>query len=155
LDWDHRLVEECIQLSKAIWDDRNEFLHGKTRKEACEKLRQHVVHRVSHIYQCPSKLHRRYHKVQHIPLQERLQSSTTTLQRWLARIEHQMTMSRQLIKYESSHQLSIKQALLGVNVDIARSRKFPPWPIMFIFEMPSWDLYFLQNPYFRVMLLWC
>jgi hypothetical protein len=50
MDWDKRLVSKAINIYKAIWDDRNTYLHGNSKKEAASKLRQQICDRVILVY---------------------------------------------------------------------------------------------------------
>jgi hypothetical protein len=78
-----------ITLYQAIWAHRNSFLHGNSQRDAQQKLRQRILSTVEDIYNNPPILHRRFSRIKHIPLNERMKPSTTHLQRWLKHIEYQ------------------------------------------------------------------
>ena len=80
LDWDQKLVEASLQLLKEIWSGQNEFLHGRTKQEASDTLRQLTIERVAQIYKFPPKLHKHFPKIHRVTLQERLSRNTTSLQ---------------------------------------------------------------------------
>jgi hypothetical protein len=61
-----------LNINKAIWTDRNTFMHGKTTIEAHQKARQAVLKKVKEIYQQHPKLAKRYPDIKQIPLEERL-----------------------------------------------------------------------------------
>jgi hypothetical protein len=52
-NWDSMLVTKLIGLTKAIWDDRNTFLHGRTASKACLCLCQRVLQQVKQRYKPP------------------------------------------------------------------------------------------------------
>jgi len=39
-DWDIKLVSNAIALYKGIWDDKNSFIHGKSRAESWQNCEQ-------------------------------------------------------------------------------------------------------------------
>ena len=58
--WGEQLVAASLSCLQHIWNDRNQFLHGKTRLESKQKLHERVHATVQQIYRAPPKLHRRY-----------------------------------------------------------------------------------------------
>ena len=48
--WDKRITGLMIMLYKEIWEGRNNFVHGKTMKEARKKAREAVIARVRDTY---------------------------------------------------------------------------------------------------------
>jgi len=55
---DKNFVENSISLFHQIWSDRNSHLHGSSKAEAAQKLRERVLHQVRHVYAHPPKLHK-------------------------------------------------------------------------------------------------
>ncbi len=78
--WGEQLVAASLSCLKHIWDDRNQFLHGKTRLESKHKLRERVHSAVQKIYASPPKLHRQYPSIRAMSLEQRLRHNTTHLQ---------------------------------------------------------------------------
>ncbi len=79
-NWGEQLAPASLSCLKHIWDDRNQFLHGKTRLQSKRKLRERVHFAVGQIYKSPPKLHRRYPSIQAVPLEQRLHHNTAHLQ---------------------------------------------------------------------------
>jgi hypothetical protein len=52
-DCDVQLVSYALELYQGIWEDRNTFLHGKTRLEVKEKLRIRIHQQVRDMYKNP------------------------------------------------------------------------------------------------------
>jgi len=109
-NWGIKMVKNAISLLKQIWDNCNQYLHGTTRSESRLKLRQQIQSLVSQVYASPLRLHHRYPTVCAIPLEQRLQHSTTHLQRWLHRLKHHKRMSWSLLHNELKGQLTLAQA---------------------------------------------
>jgi hypothetical protein len=49
-NWDVALVKNIFTLATAIWKDRNRVIHGNTRKEASELLRERIREQVTKLY---------------------------------------------------------------------------------------------------------
>jgi hypothetical protein len=120
------LAQASIELYHKIWKERNQFIHGSTHQEAKAKLREPVIAQVHSIYKHPPKLHKRFPHVSSVPLHDRIKCSRLNLQRWLSRIDHQMSVSRFLLTSRPSGQLSLRAAYQRGNVDLPPVTKFPP-----------------------------
>lgn len=87
-----------VQLSIMWYPSWKEYgleeFHGGSWKESKQKLRERVQEKVWQIYSSHHNLHRRYPDIHSVPLVMRLQQNTTSLQRWLHRIEHQSRISK-------------------------------------------------------------
>jgi hypothetical protein len=92
--WDSKLIKDALQLYRQIWADRNDHLHGSSRKKAQQKLRERIVNQIRYLYNHPPRLHKRYSRITRVPIDIRLRGNTTTLQQWLSHINHQQHMSR-------------------------------------------------------------
>jgi hypothetical protein len=110
LTWDVELIRASIFLSTSLWADRNCFIHGNNKREAKDLLRMRTMERVKFIYKNPPRLDRRYAVIKRIPLESRLQCSTTTLQRWIKRVEHCTFVTKFLRDNPAHCQLTIPQA---------------------------------------------
>jgi hypothetical protein len=53
--WDQKLVEEALNLYQSIWTTQNIVLHGTTKLEAKEKLRERVFEQVRDVYKNPTQ----------------------------------------------------------------------------------------------------
>lgn len=124
--WAVKLVEATFQCSHSIWQARNNILHGTSRLEAKQLLRQRVLDQFRRIYKHPPYLHSHFQKISRIPLAQRLTRSTTNLQHWLSSLKHQPHVSS-LLKQQSPYtQLSLKQAYRRSKVSLLDACKFPP-----------------------------
>ena len=94
--WDMKLTQACLDLHKAIWDDRNTFVHGKDIKVNKEKARQIIHGKVRVLYANPPKLAPRYPPLTRIPLDDSLRRTTTQLNDWIHRVQHQIKMSEMI-----------------------------------------------------------
>jgi hypothetical protein len=110
LNWDKILVEGPIKVSKQILSDRNTHLHGSSKLETEHKLREWILQQVSQVYAHPPRLQKHFSKIKIIPLLDRLKHSTTNLQLWLARINHQTYVSNILHSNKKADQLSLLNA---------------------------------------------
>jgi len=124
-NWATQLAQATIELHHNIWKERNKAIHGSTRQEAKDKLRDRVIAQVHFIYKHPPKLHKRFARVSSVPLHDRIKRSTLNLQRWLSRLDHQKSVSRFLTSRPSG-QLSLRAAYQRGNVDLPPVTKFPP-----------------------------
>lgn len=127
LQWDRLLVEEAITLLWRIWSDRNNRLHGTTKDEAQQKLRDHIIGQVKQVYLSPPRLQKWYSKITDIPLSIRLKRNTTNLQRWLSRVNHQRKVSSIIRQRQANNQLSLMDAYRRAQVCIPDCRKYPPY----------------------------
>jgi len=116
--WNQKLVQATLTLSQNIWQDRNKLLHGSTTAESKQKLQQRILAQVHETYRRPPKLHCRYALITKIPLQAHLNMSTPQLQRWLARLSHQVASSKTLMTHDAKRQLTLKQAYKGACPDL-------------------------------------
>jgi len=117
------------------WVDRNVF--GNNKCEAKDLLRMRTVERVKYLYQNPPRLDRRYAAIRTIPLESRLKCSTTTLQRWIKRVEHCTFVTKFLRDNPAHRQLTIPQAYARA-LRSESALKYPPWPDLFIMGFHSW-----------------
>jgi len=124
--WDRSLVQHSVTLLQKIWNDRNVHLHGSSKAEAAQKLRERVLHQDRQVYAHPPKLHKRLSAIRRILLHDRLRRSTTNLQRWLSRIHHQHYVSRRIQSHRKSDQLSLISAYRRANISITKRQKYPP-----------------------------
>jgi hypothetical protein len=104
--WAEKLVSYILSCTQSVWHSRNNFIHGTSRREANQLLRQRVVDQVIKLYNQPPILHSRFQKISHIPLLQRLTRSTTNLHRWLSRIAHQRKVSAIMKQQYPFRQLS-------------------------------------------------
>jgi hypothetical protein len=125
LTWDVELIKASIFLSTSLWADRNCFLHGNDKREAKDLLRIRTMERVKLIYKNPPRLDRRYAAVSTIPLESRLHHSTTTLQRWIKRVEHCTFVTKFLRNNPAHCQLTIPQAFARA-MRTESALKYPP-----------------------------
>jgi len=125
-NWDARLIQSVLRLYQSLWFNRNTCLHGKSWKESKEKLRQRVINAVIKIYNHPPKLHSRFRKVLSVPLDRRLRATTTSLQQWLAKIEHQKKISESLFSHDSVTQMTLHQVWPGSSTPKTERDKCPP-----------------------------
>jgi len=124
--WEISVISHIFNLATAIWKDRNRFLHRDTKKAAAELLRERVVQEVKELYYNPPTLHKRYKKITSIALHERIPRSTTHLQRWLARVQHQKQLTKHIAELTVCNQITICQAFLWAQVTKDVSVKYPP-----------------------------
>lgn len=124
--WDFRFTRSTLDLHKAIWDDRNSFVHGKTIAESRAKARQAIQQQVREIYKKPPCLASRYHPITSVSLSDRLRHSTTYLSNWLHRVRHQIQMSDMLLNTRPPGQLTIKQAFKNAEKRAELIRRYPP-----------------------------
>jgi hypothetical protein len=124
--WDQKLVEESLNLYQFIWTTRNIFLHGTTKLEAEAKLRDRVLEQVNDIYKNPPKLHKRFRKINSIPLPQHLKFDTLHLQRWIQCLKPQSEVSKLILARESRSQLSLCQAYKRANMVLKPPDKYPP-----------------------------
>jgi hypothetical protein len=110
----------------AIWQDRNQTIHGKTVAESQMKAREAVIKRVNDIYKNPPRLATRYQAITQIPLEQRLHRSTQQLKDWLLRIEHQKRMTSFLNVTRPPGQLTIQQAFRNATNRSRDKVKYPP-----------------------------
>jgi hypothetical protein len=108
-------------------ENRKTFVHGKMVQEAKEKLRAMVEDKVIQIYNKPPKLAPRYQRITDIPLQHQLNRSTTELQDWVSRIQHQVKVTEFLNVIRPPGQLTLKQAYARNTLLLKQRHKFPPW----------------------------
>jgi len=123
--WDVEIIRASIFLSTSLWADRNCFIHGNNKREAKDLLRMRTVERVKYLYKNPPRLDRRYADIKTIPLESRLQCSTTTLQRWIKRVEHCTFVTKFLRDNPAHHQLTIPQAFARA-MRTESALKYPP-----------------------------
>jgi hypothetical protein len=121
LTWDVELIRASIFLSTSLWADRNCFIHGTYY----ECVPWNGVERVKYLYKIPPRLDRRYAAIRTIPLESRLQCSTTTLQRWIKRVEHCTFVTKFLRDNPAHRQLTIPQAFARA-VRTESALKYPP-----------------------------
>ena len=110
----------------AIWQDRNQTIHGKTVAESQMKAREAVIKRVNDIYKNPPRLATRYQAITQIPLEQRLHRSTQQLKDWLLQIEHQKRMTSFLNATRPPGQLTIQQAFRNATNRSRDKAKYPP-----------------------------
>jgi len=124
--WDVKLVELAITLAHQIWSFRNSSIHGSSRVASKLKFRERVLSKVKRIYDHHPTLHPRFKTISAVPLTYRIQRSTTTLQRWISQLDHQIKISKILFQSNTNSQLSLAQAYKWLNIDIKDARKYPP-----------------------------
>jgi hypothetical protein len=93
-------------------------------KEQHQKLRQQTLDKVKNIYKENVKLAPRYQAINAIPLENRLHHTTQRLQQWIARIEHQKTMTDYI--GNDALQLTLKEAFQRARKQQDISSKYPP-----------------------------
>ncbi len=125
-NWGNSITQIAIDLHKAIWSDRNTFVHGKDETERIQKARLAIEERIRCLYSNPPKLASRYHPITQISLHDRLRRSNTYLKQWLSRIEHQIQVSHFLSSTRPPGQLTIRQAFANAERIRASSHKYPP-----------------------------
>lgn len=116
------MVESAITLAQKIWSFHISFIHGSSRVEAKSKLRERVISKAQLLYALTPKLHSRFSPISLVPLSVRVKRSTTNLQRWLSRVEHQIKVT----KISADNQLSLAQAYKRLHIDTSDVRKYPP-----------------------------
>jgi hypothetical protein len=121
-----KMVAGVIALSRQIWNDRNANLHGTTKLEASQKVRECVTAKVRKNYLNPPKLHKRFAKIKAAPLQIRLSRNTTNLQRWLSRISHQKRVSQFIFTNSNCGQMSLRESFRRASILNSDYREFPP-----------------------------
>lgn len=125
--WNIALVDMIVSLLRQIWQGRNSFLHGSTRKESELKHRDRVQDQVCTLYKKPPKLNNRYPKVTKVPLHEWLQHSTTHLWQWLQGIDHQMQTTQHINWQRIPGQLPLTKFFQAIPHDRKAVGKYPPW----------------------------
>jgi hypothetical protein len=79
--WFRKFVASTLTFTHSIWRARNHAVHGNTRLDHHRKERERIILQVKQLYANPPILHRRYTAVLSIPLETRIQNSTSTLKR--------------------------------------------------------------------------
>jgi hypothetical protein len=128
-NWDTKNVELAITLYRGVWDDRNRHIHGGTKEAAKQRPRKKIQDRVILIYRNPPRLASRYPCMKKSPLQERLNHSTTRLQRWLSWVQHKSIISSRLQSLSLGKQQSIKSFCVPQSKIDNCAKKYPPWHI--------------------------
>jgi hypothetical protein len=123
-DWAAKLINSSLSLYGDIWNNRNEYIHGSTIKEAHVKARESIIRHVRDIYKCPPKLARRYASVTEIPLDTRLRKNTGQLRRWFDCLKQRIKMSDYLLGSWSQGQLMIQHAF--AKACRREPQKYPP-----------------------------
>jgi hypothetical protein len=113
----------------SIAEDRNQFLHGTTCKEAMAKAREWILERVHAIHRTPppqkkKKLASHYSSIHKNPLNERLCRNTKDFQRHM---EHQWQVTIIIDSQRNRGQLMLQQSFQKVhNKFVEYKRKFSP-----------------------------
>jgi hypothetical protein len=123
--WSTVFVDNMLLIHKKIWEDRNQFVHGKTLNETRQKARQAILKKVREIYQTQPVLAKRYPRINQIPLEDRLKKSTNQLKDWIYRVEHQIQMSQMILSARSPGQLTLREAYQAAGL-VAEVNKYPP-----------------------------
>jgi hypothetical protein len=92
--WDSKIIKLIFKLTQEIWAHQNSILHGANRNESAKKLRNRLILMIRQIYDSPPKLHSRYPRIQSMSFEDRIKQHNTYLQRWIAWIPHQVTVSK-------------------------------------------------------------
>ncbi len=123
--WDIQMTAMTINLHTQIWDDRNGFAHGRIAAESQQQARAAILQPVKDVYSKPPTLASRFQEINHVPLEHRLQQTTTKLSDWLARVEHQIWFTSLINSQRLPGQLTLQEAFQRA----AKKRdtnKFPP-----------------------------
>jgi hypothetical protein len=123
--WQSKMIHHIISLSKGIRADRNKHIHGSSWLESKIKLRERVQKEVTQVYSSPAYLRKKIKKTTPIPLQIRLQQSTTQLQRGIHRIQHLRQITKYIKTTTPSNQLTLQQAYDKTKYTPIPSDKFP------------------------------
>ena len=119
------MVSEFMDLHKAIWEKRNEWVHGKTQEEKKTRARAAIIKQVEELYKRKPILAKRYHKIDQMPLEIRRRQGTAQLQAWLAKIKHQIHVTQVLQTTLPPGQLSLREAFNNAR-GYTKSNKYPP-----------------------------
>lgn len=115
-----------MTLLQSIWAGRNEFVHGTTTKEACQRERQWVIDQVITIYNGPPKLARRYRDIFEVPLESRIKKPTQILKIWITRINHQIKASFIMANTRPPGQLTIHEGFRTMHLAQTTLDTYPP-----------------------------
>jgi len=91
--WDKQALRLVCEFHFDLWQHRNDEVHGRTMKEAQQKLRDEVTTRVQELYAHPPILLARYPSILSVPLDVRLKRSTLVLQMWLKQVKQQQLLT--------------------------------------------------------------
>jgi hypothetical protein len=128
--WNIVFIRSLISLHQKIWTDRNTHVHvhGTSIKEHQQKLRQRVLEKIKSIYNENCQLAPRYQAINTIPIENRQRQTTQRLQEWIAKIEHQKSMTLFLNENKFT-QLTIQEAFRRVRKGKEHTSKYPPYSI--------------------------
>ena len=104
--WDEKLINLTTSLLKDIWAGRNAHLHGTYWREAKQKFKERVQAEVQHLYLSSRPKGKGHLNTHSIPLEDLLQQSTSNLQRWMGRVDHQHHVSKYIHRGNTSRQLT-------------------------------------------------
>mmetsp|Transcript_5782 Transcript_5782/g.8511 ORF Transcript_5782/g.8511 Transcript_5782/m.8511 type:complete len:609 (+) Transcript_5782:1683-3509(+) len=96
--WDVQVIRLLCEYNSALWNFRNDEVHGRTLQEERDRIRATVEAKVRNLYDRYPVLLARYPSVYSVPLEVRLQKPTLTLQMWLKQVlrqEHLTDIARQ------------------------------------------------------------
>jgi hypothetical protein len=125
VDWDCQLILAIFCLYKGIWDNRNSFLHGSSREDSRQKLRDRLIDQVKELYNNLPKLATRYPPIRFLPFDQRINNCNLHLSRWLSQIRHQILVSQTLRSDSLRAQQSILQYIQPRDGKDGGTSKFP------------------------------
>jgi hypothetical protein len=123
---DEKLINLTSSLLKDIWAGRNAHLHGISWREAKQKFRERIQAEVQHLYLSSRPKGEGHPNTHSIPLEDLLQQSTTNLQRWMGRVDHQRHVSKYIRQGNTSRQLTLWQAYNLAPSNISQTHTYPP-----------------------------
>jgi hypothetical protein len=124
--WEIKITQITLDLHRAIWEDRNIYIHGKTIEESRERARIAINKHLKEVYENPPRLSTQYKQVTDMPLEIHLHQSPTKLKDWLVRLDHQIRMTSLLDTTLMPGQLTIQQAIQNMERHRTCTNKYLP-----------------------------
>jgi len=81
---------------------------------------------IRYIHRNPPRLEKRYQPIHSLPLHDRLKGSTAKPIQWLARVQHQIRMSKEIREQAACLQQSIRPFLISRSKGTQGCPKYPP-----------------------------